>query len=79
MFGAQRRPVKGEQAAALEDAIDDRQREVLVMEDAAPCGEWLIGGEDHRSPAFVTVVDDVEEHIRGIGPVGQVPYLVDDE
>ncbi|HET6414095.1 MAG TPA: hypothetical protein VFG53_18700, partial [Anaeromyxobacter sp.] len=59
-------------AAALEDAVDDGGREVLVVEDAAPGIERLVGGEDHRATLQVALVDDVEEHVGGVVAVGQV-------
>ncbi len=79
MFGAHRRTVQREESAALEDAIDDGKCEIVIMEHAAPSGERFVGGEDHRSAAFMAIVDDVEEHVRGIGAVRQIPHLVDDQ
>ncbi len=79
MFGAHRRAVKGEEASALEDAIDDGQGQVIVMEHAAPGGDGLVGGEDHRAPPLVAVVDYVEEHVGGIRAIGEVADLVDHE
>ena len=43
------------------------------------CAGRLVGGEDHRALAQVAVVDDVEEHVGGVGAVGEVADLVDDE
>ena len=45
----------------------------------APGVERLVGGEDHRALALVAVVDDVEEHVGGVGAVGEVADFVDDE
>ena len=64
-------------APALEHPIDDRLREILVVEHSAPGRERLVGGEDHRALALVPIVDDVEEHVRRVGAVGEVAHLVD--
>jgi hypothetical protein len=66
-------------APALEDAIDDGVREVIVVEHGAPSSRAFVRREDHRAPADVALVDDVEEDVRGIVAVGQVADLVDDE
>ena len=65
------------QAAALEHPIDDRLRKILVVQDTAPGGERFVGGEDHRATTLVTIVDDVEEHVRCVGAVGEVADFVD--
>ena len=41
--------------------------------------ERLVGGEDHRALAPMPLVDDVEEHVGGVGAVGEIADLVDDE
>src|SRR4030095_10034927 len=77
--GADGWSVEGEEASPLEDAIDDGLRQVLVMEDAPPGADWLVRGEDHRALPTMPVVDYVEEHVRRIGTVGEIPDFVDDE
>ena len=67
------------QAPALEHAIDDRLRQILVVKHPAPGGERLVGGEDHRATALVAIVDDVEEHVRRVGAVSEVSDFVDDQ
>ncbi len=79
VLGTHRRAVELKQAAALEDAVEDRLGEIVVVQHPAPGGERLVGGEDHRAPALVALVDDVEEHVGGVGAVGEVADLVDDE
>src|SRR5687768_17075984 len=59
MFGSHRRAVKREQAAALQDSIDDRECEVVIMEHSPPRAERLVRSEDHRAAPLVPVVDDV--------------------
>ena len=39
------------------------------MEDAPPGIERFVGGEDHRALLAMAIIDDEEEHIRGVGPV----------
>ena len=78
--GSVRRPVHDDQAAPLQDAIDDGFGQVAVVQSSAPFGErGLVGREDHRPPLGVAGVDDVERNVGGIGPVAQIADLVDDE
>ena len=49
------------------------------MQHAAPLLEGLVGREDHRATLEVALVDDVEEHVRGVVAVCEVAHLVDDE
>ncbi len=79
MSGPHRRSVEGEKSAAFEDAVDDGLGEVLVVEHSPPGASRLVGGEDHRALAAVAVVDDVEEHVRRVGAVGEVADFIDDE
>lgn len=58
--------------------IDDGLREVIVVKDVAPPLKRSVGGEDHRPLAPVPLVDDMEEHVGRIGPVGEVADLIDD-
>ena len=79
MLGALGGAVEGDEATALEHAIEDRGREVLVVKDASPLPRPLVGGEDHRLLAEVAVVDDVEEDVGGVLTAGHVAHLIDDE
>ena len=49
------------------------------MEHAAPCGDGLVGGKEHCALPAVAFVDDMEEHVRRICPVGEVSHFIDDE
>ncbi len=71
--------VESQEAAALEDPVDDGLGQVIVVQDAAPRAQRLVGRKDHRPAATMPLVDHVKEHVGGIGPVGEVPDLVDDE
>jgi hypothetical protein len=77
MPGAHRWAIKVKGSSALEHSIDDRLREIFIVKHSAPCSERLVGGEDHRAFALVPIVDDVEEHVRRVRAVGEVPDLVD--
>jgi len=71
------RPSKFEVSAALQDPVEDGLGEVRIVEHAAPGGQRLVGGEDHRPPMQMAVVDDLEEDVGGIGAVAEVADLVD--
>ena len=77
MLGPQRWPVEGEEATALENPIDDGMCEVLVVQHAAPRRHAFIRREDHRALLPVSIVDDVEEHVRRVGAVGEIAHFVD--
>ena len=65
--------------SALEDAIDDGFGEVVIVEHGTPLFELLVGREDHGSVLQVPLVDDMEQHVRRVGAVGEVSDLVDDK
>lgn len=77
MEGSHRGPIEPEQAAALEHAIDDGLREVVVMQDAAPGVQRLVRREDHRAAPTMPFVDDMKQHVCGVGAVGEIADLVD--
>lgn len=79
MPGADGRTIEGDDSTTLEDAVDDRGSEVLVVKHGSPRRGRLVGREDHRAALEVPSVDDVEEDIGRIGSVGQVTDFVDDE
>jgi hypothetical protein len=74
-----RGPVEAKKAAALEDAIDDRVSEIIVVKDGDPAARMFVGREDHRAPPDVAAVDDVIEDVRGVVAVREVADFVDDE
>ncbi len=77
VLGPHRRTIQREETTALQDAVDDRVGEVFVMQYASPLVERFVGGEDHRALLPMAIVDDMEEHVCSIGPVGEVPHFVD--
>ena len=79
VLGSQRGSIELEDSPAVQDAVNDRVGEVIVVQHRTPTSRVLVGGEDHRASLDVTLVDDVEEDVRGVVPVGQVADLVDDE
>lgn len=77
MLGPHRWTVELEQPPPFEYAIDDCLREVGVVKHPAPFGQRLVGRHDHRPLSQMALVDDVEEHVGGVGAVGEIPELVD--
>jgi hypothetical protein len=51
--------------------------QIVVVQHPAPGIERFIGREDHRPPFSMTVIDDVEEHIGRISPIGEIADFVD--
>ncbi len=79
MVGAYRGAVELEQAATLEDAVDDDLGEIVVVKDVAPAARGLVGREDHGAPLNVPLIDDMEEDVRRVVTDREVADLVDDE
>jgi hypothetical protein len=79
VLGSHGRSVESEESTALEDAIDNRLGKILVVKNLSPGGGGLVGGEDHRAFSTMAIVDHVEEHVGGVGPVGEIADFVDDE
>jgi hypothetical protein len=79
MLGAHRRAVQEQHATALQDAVDDRGGEVVVVEYSAPVVRVLVRREDHRALRLMSVVDDVVEHVGGVLAVREVADLVANE
>jgi hypothetical protein len=77
--GADGGAIEPQQPPALEHAIDDGLRQILVVQYSPPGCQGLICRKDHRTMPPMALVDDVEEHVGGIGPVREVAHFVDDE
>lgn len=79
MASADRGAVESEQSATLEDAVDDGECEIVIVQHTSPGGERLVRGKDHGALAPVAVVDDVKEHVGSVHTVGEVADFVNDE
>jgi hypothetical protein len=65
--------------AAHEHAVEDGPGEIRVVRHAAPRGERLVGGEDHRALVQVAVIHDLEEDVGCVRAIAEIADLVDDE
>ena len=56
----------------VDDPVNDWHRHVVVVEELAPAGEVLVGGQDD-GPVFVKAVDQLEQpgtnDDRGLPPI----------
>ena len=59
----------------VDHPVDGRSRGHRVGEDVLPLGEDQVG-RDAQGPAFVAFGDEREEHLGLLGPLGQVPQVV---
>ena len=59
----------------VDHPVDGRRRGHRVGEDVLPLGEDQVG-RDAQGPAFVAFGDEREEHLGLLGPLGQVPQVV---
>ena len=62
----------------VDNPVNDRHRHVVVVEELAPAGEVLVGGQDD-GPVFVQAVDQLEQVVPGLPGHGQVAQLIDDQ
>src|SRR3989442_11935663 len=76
MLCSHRRAIQREEATALKDAIDNRVREVFIMQHASPLVQRFIRGEDHRPLLAMPIVDDVKEHVGRVRTAREVPDFV---
>ncbi len=77
MLRSHRRTIQREKATALEDAIDNRVREIFIMQHASPLVQRFIRGEDHRPFLAMAIVDDVKEHVGSVGTAREISDLID--
>ena len=59
----------------MDHPVDGRRRGHGVGEDVLPLGEDQVG-RDAQGPALVAFGDEREEHLGLLGPLGQVPQVV---
>ena len=62
----------------MDNAVDDRDGHVIVVEELAPVGEVLVGGQDD-GPVLVHNVDELEQVEPRLRRHGQVAKFVNDE
>ena len=62
----------------VDNPVNDRHRHVVVVEELAPAGEVLVGGQDD-GPVFVQAVDQLEQVVAGLSRHRQVTQLIDDQ
>ena len=62
----------------VDHSVDDGHGHVVVMEELAPAGEVLVGGQDDRA-VLVQVVDQLEQVVAGLPCHWQVAQFVDDQ
>jgi hypothetical protein len=77
MLGPHRGSVQGQHSPTLEDPVDNRVGQIVIVQHAAPRIEGFVGRENHRPPFPMAVIDHVEEHVGRIGPVGEIADFVD--
>lgn len=79
MSGAVRAAAQREMHAPLEQAIQNRLRQIAIMHHVAQGRQRFVRGEQDRPALEVAFVDDAIEDIRRIGGVREIPQLVDDQ
>ena len=62
-------------ATSFQDAVEDGLGQVGIMEDLAPGGKGLVGGEEDGFALEVAFVDDLEEDVGGVVPETEVADL----
>lgn len=58
--------IQPHESAALEHAIDDGLREILIVQHMASGLQRFIRREDHRPVPTMPLVDDMEEHVGAV-------------
>ena len=80
MAGANQRALERDDAAAFQEAAEDRGGEVAVVQRGNPVGERLVGREDDRAALDVALVDEVEEQqVGGRAAVAEIAEFVDEQ
>jgi len=51
----------------MDDAVDNGHGDVIIAEELAPVGEFLVGGQDDR-PVFIQRVDELKQSKRSTVP-----------
>src|SRR2546426_3594702 len=78
MTSSSRGSIEANEPSALQDAVEDGGRQILVVEHLPPFIQRLIGSEDHGPFAQVAVVYHMEKKGGGVLRIGQVADLLND-
>src|ERR1700694_48389 len=79
MPGPSRGTIEVNQAAALQDTIQDGSCEVLVVQHLSPFTEWLVGGKDHGPFSQVAIINDMKQDVGSVLSIGQIANFVHDQ
>ena len=79
MTSSSRGSIEANKPSALQDAVEDGRRQILVVEHLPPFIQRFIGSEDHRPFVQVAVVHHMEKDVGGVLRIGQVSDLVNDQ
>src|SRR2546422_11697659 len=79
MTSSSRGSIEANEPSALQDAVEDGGRQILVVEHLPPFIQRLIGSEDHGPFAQVAVFYHMEKNVGGVLRIGQVADLFNDQ
>src|SRR2546425_8455694 len=79
MTSSSRGSIEANEPSALQDAVEDGGRQILVVEHLPPFIQRFIGSEDHGPFAQVAVVHHMGKNVGGGLRLGQVAGLVNDQ
>jgi hypothetical protein len=66
MTRTSRGSIEADEPSSFQDAVEDRGRQVLVVQHLPPFIQGLVGGEDHGPLAQVAVVDHMKKDVGGV-------------
>src|SRR2546422_11325781 len=78
MTSSSRGSIEANEPSALQDAVEDGGRQILVVEHLPPFIQRLIGSEDHGPFAQVAVFYHMGKNVWGVLRIGQVADLVNE-
>src|SRR3989442_15613796 len=79
MTSSSRGSIEANEPSALQDAVEDGGRQILVVEHLPPFIQRLIGSEDHGPFAQVAVFYHIEKNDGGGRRIGAGAALVNDQ
>src|SRR5690554_83815 len=62
----------------MDDPVNDRYRNIVIVEKLPPTGEVLIGSQDDGS-VLVQAVDQLKQVVAGLAGHGEVAQLINDQ